>query len=73
MIWPEITAASLIWLYIGQSIKRRTRPMPGFKTFRCARILLVGIELIHVIAQWQMQCTRGTHPANADRFFGIHT
>ena len=28
-----------------RAIKRRTRPMLGFKTFRCARILLAGIEI----------------------------
>jgi len=32
-----------------RAIKRRTRPMLGFKTFRCARILLGGIELMHMI------------------------
>ena len=34
-----------------RAIKRRTRPMLGFKTFRCARILLAGIELMHMIAK----------------------
>lgn len=38
------------------AIKRRTRPMLGFKRFRCARILLVRIELMHMIARGQMQC-----------------
>lgn len=33
-----------------RAIKRRTRPMLGFKTFRCARILLGGIEVMHMIA-----------------------
>jgi transposase-like protein len=38
-----------------RAIKRRTRPMLGFKTFRCARILLGGIELMHMIAKGQMK------------------
>jgi putative transposase len=38
-----------------RAIKRRTRPMLGFKTFRCARILLGGIELMHMIVKGQMQ------------------
>ena len=38
-----------------RAIKRRTRPMLGFKTFRCARILLGGIELMHMIAKGQME------------------
>jgi transposase-like protein len=37
-----------------RAIKRRTRPMLGFKTFRCARILLAGIEIMHMIVKGQM-------------------
>lgn len=29
--------------------------MLGFKTFRCARILLGGIELMHIILKGRMQ------------------
>lgn len=36
-------------------IKPRTRPMPGFRSFRCARILLSGIELMHMIAKGKME------------------
>ncbi len=56
-----------------RAIKRRTRPMPGFKTFRCARILLAGIEIMHMIAKGQMQCVRGTHPSAADQFYEFAT
>jgi transposase-like protein len=38
-----------------RAIKRRTRPMLGFKDFRCARILLSGIELMHMIRNGQMK------------------
>jgi putative transposase len=38
-----------------RAIKRRTRPMLGFKTFRCARILPGGIELMHMVAKGQMK------------------
>ncbi|RKT10708.1 DDE superfamily endonuclease [Paraburkholderia sp. RAU2J] len=38
-----------------RAIKRRTRPMLGFKIFRCARILLSSIELMHMIAKGQMK------------------
>ena len=38
-----------------RGIKRRTRPMLGFKNFRCARILLGGIEMMHMIRKGQMQ------------------
>jgi len=37
-----------------RAIKRRTRPMLGFKKFRCARILLGGIEIMHLIVKGQM-------------------
>jgi putative transposase len=30
-----------------RAIKRRIRPMMGFKDFRCARIILSGIETMH--------------------------
>jgi putative transposase len=37
-----------------RAIKRRTRPMMGFKNFRCARIILGGIETMHMIRKGQM-------------------
>ena len=54
-----------------RAIKRRTRPMLGFKTFRCARILLAGIEVMHTIAKGQMKCAHGTHPSAADQFYDL--
>ena len=32
-----------------RAIKRIVRPMLGFKSFRCARVLIAGIELMHMI------------------------
>ena len=54
-----------------RALKRRTRPMRGFKTFRCARILLGGIEVMHMITKGQMKCARGTHPSAADQFYEL--
>jgi transposase-like protein len=54
-----------------RAIKRRTRPMLGFKNFHCARILLAGIELMHMIAKGQMKCACGTHPSAADQFYDL--
>ena len=34
-----------------RAIKRMVRPMLGFKSFRCAHIILGGIELMHMIAK----------------------
>ena len=51
-----------------RAIKRRTRPMLGFKTFRCARILLGGIELMHMIKKGQMT---GTGQTAAEQFYSL--
>ena len=56
-----------------RAIKRRTRPMLGFKNFRCARILLGGIECMHMIAKKQMKCAPGTHRSPADQFYSLVT
>ena len=36
-----------------RAIKRVTRPMLGFKTFRCARTMIAGIETMHMIRKGQ--------------------
>ncbi|MBU7442604.1 IS6 family transposase [Paraburkholderia fungorum] len=38
-----------------RAIKRRTRPMLGFKNFNCARVILNGIELMHMIKKGQLK------------------
>ena len=53
-----------------RAIKRRTRPMLGFKSFRCARILLGGIEVAHMIAKGQMK-NNGAGPTHAEQFFSL--
>jgi putative transposase len=37
-----------------RAVKRITRTMLGFKTFRCARILIVGIAVMHMIRKSQL-------------------
>jgi putative transposase len=51
-----------------RAIKRRTRPMLGFKDFNCARVILSGIELMHMIKKGQVQCS-GNTPLSAARQF----
>ena len=51
-----------------RAIKRRTWPMLGFKTFRCARILLGGIELMHMIKKGQM---KGISQTPAEQFYSL--
>ena len=38
-----------------RAIKRIIKPMMGFKDFRCARIILAGIEVMHMIRKGQMR------------------
>lgn len=54
-----------------RAIKRRTRPMLGFKDFRCARILLSGIELMHMIAKGQMEDAGKLKPSAAQQFYSL--
>jgi putative transposase len=42
-----------------RAIKRVTRPMFGLKVFRCGRIILEGIELMHMIKKGQLDCREG--------------
>ena len=54
-----------------RAIKRRTRPMLRFKDFRCARILLSGIELMHMIAKGQMKDADKFEPSAAQQFYSL--
>ena len=53
-----------------RAIKRRTRPMLGFKNFRCACILLSGIELMHMIRKGQMK-DGGREQTPAQLFYSL--
>jgi putative transposase len=53
-----------------RAIKRRTRPMLGFKKFGCARILLSGIELMHMINKGQMK-NHGLERTPAEQFYAL--
>jgi len=53
-----------------RAIKRRTRPMLGFKSFRCARILLGGIEVAHMISKGQMK-ENGVRKTFAEQFYSL--
>jgi len=54
-----------------RAIKRITRPMLGFKDFRCARIILSGVEVMHMIRKGQMKTEDGTHPSAAEQFYSM--
>lgn len=55
-----------------RAIKRRTRPMMGFKDFRCARILVSGIETMHMIRKGQMK-PDGVARTAAEQFYSLVT
>jgi putative transposase len=54
-----------------RAIKRRTRPMLGFGSFRCARIILGGIETMHMIAKGQMKHAGKIKPSAANQFYSL--
>jgi putative transposase len=54
-----------------RAIKRIVKPMMGFKDFRCARIILSGIEVMHMIRKGQMRVEKGTHPSAPEQFYSL--
>ena len=52
-----------------RNIKRRTRPMLGFKSFRRARCLLAGIELVNMIRKGQLDHPAGEGLSPAEQFY----
>jgi hypothetical protein len=45
--------------------------MLGFKSFRCARIILGGIELMHMIAKGQMKSDGGGQRSVPEQFYNL--
>lgn len=52
-----------------RNIKRRTRLMQGFKSFRRAQTILAGIELINMIRKGQYQHPAGDGMSQAEQFY----
>jgi len=55
-----------------RAIKRIIKPMTRFKDFRCARIILTGIELMHMMRKGQMH-DEGFAKTAAEQFYFIVT
>jgi putative transposase len=53
-----------------RAIKRIVKPMMGFKNFRCARIILAGMEIMHMIRKAQMDDNGSTQSA-AEQFYSL--
>ncbi len=56
-----------------RNIKRRIRPMLGFKSFRRAQTLLADIELLHMIRKGQYQHPQGEGLSPAEQFYLLAT
>jgi putative transposase len=54
-----------------RAIKLIVRPIPGFKSFRCARVILGGIELMQLIAKGQMKSDGGRRRSVAEQFYDL--
>ena len=54
-----------------RAIKRVTRPMLGFKSFRSAKNVLAGIELMHMIRKGQLMMEDSHEMSFADQFYAL--
>jgi putative transposase len=54
-----------------RSVKRRIRPMMGFKSFRCAARLIAGIETMHMVKKGQLRCPGSLAFSDADYFYSL--
>ena len=54
-----------------RAVKRITRPMLGFKTFRCARILIASIEVMHMIRKGQLGDIKDRSSLAANQFYSL--
>jgi putative transposase len=54
-----------------RAVKRITRPMLGFKSFRCARILITGIETMHMIRKGQLGNIKDKDSSAANQFYSL--
>jgi putative transposase len=54
-----------------RSAKRTTRGMLGFKSFRCARVILGGIEIMHMICKGQLRSNDGSMLSAALQFYSL--
>jgi transposase-like protein len=54
-----------------RAIKRVTRPMLNFKSFRSAGAVLAGIELMHMIRKGQFTADSANSMSFADQFYAL--
>lgn len=54
-----------------RAVKRITRPMFGFKSFWSARIIIAGIETMHMIRKGKLDCLAGSTLPAAEQFYSL--
>ena len=54
-----------------RAVKRRTRPMLGFKSFWSARCTIAGIETMHAIRKGQLAATGNASHTPAEQFYAL--
>ena len=54
-----------------RAVKRITSPMLGFKSFWSARIIIAGIETMHMIRKGQLDCPSGQPASAANQFYSL--
>ena len=54
-----------------RAVKRRTRPMMGFKSFLSAVRIIAGIETMHMVKKGQLCCPGGLAFSAADYFYSL--
>lgn len=54
-----------------RAVKRAAQPMLGFESFWSARILIEGIEIMHMIKKGQMDCPAGSTISAAQKFYSL--
>lgn len=54
-----------------RAVKRVTRPMLGFKSFWSARIIIAGIETMHLIKKGQLDCPCCQPASAAQQFYSL--
>jgi putative transposase len=54
-----------------RAVKRRTRPMLGFKSFWAARCTIAGIEVMHAIRKGQLMTPGHSLQTPAEQFYAL--
>ena len=54
-----------------RAIQQITRPILGFKSFWSARIIIAGIETMHMIRKGQLNCPAGQTMSAAQQFYSL--